>query len=131
MLPVVIDAATLWGSGTYERFAERFTLVYDDLVRRFDPTAGVRWLDLATGTGEVAVRAARAGADVAALDLAPVLLEKAKRRAAEELPFFVEAASGEDVSKVFSTSAPPVKALADSLTPDRRDPCLLVLGTRR
>jgi SAM-dependent methyltransferase len=41
-------------------------------------------LDLASGTGEVAVRAARTGATVTAIDLAPPMIEKARRRAEEE-----------------------------------------------
>ena len=45
---------------------------------------GERVLDLATGTGEVAVRAARAGASVTAIDIAGPMLEKARRRAEEE-----------------------------------------------
>lgn len=56
----------------------------DELVARLAPSPGERWLDLATGTGAVALRAARAGAEVTGLDLAPQLIETAKRLAAEE-----------------------------------------------
>jgi ubiquinone/menaquinone biosynthesis C-methylase UbiE len=45
---------------------------------------GDRVLDLATGTGEVAVRAAARGAHVSGLDIAEPMLEKARRRAKEE-----------------------------------------------
>jgi len=38
------------------------------LVDRLEVFTGERWLDLATGTGAVALRAAQAGADVTALD---------------------------------------------------------------
>jgi ubiquinone/menaquinone biosynthesis C-methylase UbiE len=44
----------------------------------------VRWLDLACGTGAVAERAAREGADVTGIDLAPVLIETAQERAREQ-----------------------------------------------
>jgi ubiquinone/menaquinone biosynthesis C-methylase UbiE len=44
--------------------------IHDTTVERLDPRRGERWLDLATGTGAVAIRAARAGADVTAQDLA-------------------------------------------------------------
>ena len=40
-------------------------------------------LDVATGTGNVAIRAAAAGAQVAGLDLTPELFDTARRRAAE------------------------------------------------
>ena len=45
-------------------------------------SAGARVLDVACGTGVVAVSAARLGAKVSALDLAPALLERAKQNAA-------------------------------------------------
>ncbi|HZS23568.1 MAG TPA: class I SAM-dependent methyltransferase, partial [Gaiellaceae bacterium] len=45
---------------------------------------GERWLDLATGTGAVARKAARAGAQVTGIDLSPALIETAKQMAAEE-----------------------------------------------
>ena len=47
------------------------------------PETGDRWLDLACGTGAVSERAAAAGASVTGLDLAPVLIETARERAAE------------------------------------------------
>src|SRR5262249_22983460 len=63
-------------------------------------TAGQRVLDVACGTGVVAITAARAGARVSALDLTPQLLERARENAqlaaveidwregdAEQLPF--------------------------------------------
>jgi SAM-dependent methyltransferase len=53
-------------------------------VRGLDPQPGEEWLDVATGTGAVAVLAARAGAKVTGLDLAPALIETAKRLAADE-----------------------------------------------
>ncbi len=76
------EAASIWSTGTYERIAKRFAPVQDELVERLQPAPGVRWLDLATGTGEVAIRAARAGAAVSAVDITPLLLESAKERAA-------------------------------------------------
>ena len=252
------DAASIWSSGTYERIAKRFAPVQDELVERLKPAPGVRWLDLATGTGEVAIRAARAGATVSAVDITALLLESAKERAAthgldirfeccdvellpyeeerfdvvssnfglifaadhaavaeevarvtepgarlgftawkanpklgelygrftdepiagreayewgdpehvhdmlgedfelevEDRVFYVEAESGEGVWELFSSSAPPVRVLADRLSPERREefhqafvelyesyreeggiraprPYLLVLGRRR
>ena len=49
----------VWGAGTYERLAARFAPVQDELLERLRASgAGERVLDLATGTGEVALRAA-------------------------------------------------------------------------
>jgi SAM-dependent methyltransferase len=71
----------VWSEGSYERVAALFAPVQDELVARLAPRAGERWLDLATGTGEVAVRAAQAGARVTAIDIADPMLEKARERA--------------------------------------------------
>src|SRR2546423_10729369 len=57
--------------------------MHDGRVGRLDPKPGQPGLGVATGTGEVAFRAAEAGADVTASDLAPDLIETAKRIAAE------------------------------------------------
>lgn len=53
-------------------------------MAELDPQAGIRWLDVATGTGGVALRAARAGAEVTGLDLSEDMLEKAARAGAAE-----------------------------------------------
>jgi SAM-dependent methyltransferase len=55
--------------------------VHEHLIRVLEPAPGLRWLDLGTGTGAVALLAARAGAEVVGLDLAPALIETARRRA--------------------------------------------------
>ena len=52
-----------------------------ELVRRASPRAGQRVLDVACGTGVVAVTAARLGARVSGLDLTPELLERARENA--------------------------------------------------
>src|SRR6266566_2724950 len=49
-----------------------------ELVRRASPRAGQRVLDVACGTGVVAVTAARLGARATGLDLTPELLERAR-----------------------------------------------------
>jgi SAM-dependent methyltransferase len=55
--------------------------VHDKLVERLAPTAGETWLDVATGSGGVAVRAAAAGARVTGVDIAPGMLELARAKA--------------------------------------------------
>jgi SAM-dependent methyltransferase len=77
------SAAELWSGGKYELVAPRFAEIHDELVETLAPLPGVRWLDVATGTGEVAARAARAGADVVGLDIAPRLLEQARSKSVE------------------------------------------------
>jgi SAM-dependent methyltransferase len=76
--------AEMWGAAPWERFAETLAPLHDHLVAKLSPRPGERWLDAATGTGAVAIRAARAGAEVTGLDLAPRLVETARRLAADE-----------------------------------------------
>jgi SAM-dependent methyltransferase len=78
------EASEIWGAGTYERFAARLAPVQDQLIDLLQIGVGDRVLDLATGTGEVAVRAARSGAVVTGLDIAEPMLAKARERAEQE-----------------------------------------------
>ena len=74
--------ARAWSFAPFAPLAERTAAIHDDLVARLAPARGERWLDVATGTGPVAVRAALAGADVTAIDLAPAMIGAAARNAA-------------------------------------------------
>jgi SAM-dependent methyltransferase len=79
------DQARIWGAASWQNIAERQLFpVHDELVARLDPRPGERWLDLATGSGAVALRAARAGAEVSAQDLAAPLIDTARQLAAAE-----------------------------------------------
>ena len=76
--------AVMWGNGPFERIGATGTIAYDDLVDRLAPEPGERWLDIACGTGAIAFRAAKRGAEVTGVDLAPALVERARELAAEE-----------------------------------------------
>jgi SAM-dependent methyltransferase len=90
-----------WAAGDYAAVAEVIDDVPPrDLFDRVEVRPGEDVLDVATGTGNLAIRAAAAGAQVVGLDLAPELFETAWRRAdewgvavdwvegdAEELPY--------------------------------------------
>jgi SAM-dependent methyltransferase len=78
------ERSRVWGSAPFERIAWQLTPLHDHLIERLRPRAGERWLDVATGTGAIAFRAARAGADVTGLDFASPLVETARRLAAGE-----------------------------------------------
>ena len=79
---------TVWDriSSTYlQEVDRRFEPVVDAVVRRAALAAGHRVLDLGTGTGAVAVRAAplvRPGGQVTAVDISPEMLALARGRAA-------------------------------------------------
>jgi SAM-dependent methyltransferase len=74
------EPGDLWGGADYDAIAPHYAPVYDDLIAALQPREGDAFLDVATGTGEVALRAARAGAEVTALDIAPRLLELARAK---------------------------------------------------
>jgi demethylmenaquinone methyltransferase/2-methoxy-6-polyprenyl-1,4-benzoquinol methylase len=56
----------------------------DDFVRALNPRAGERILDMAGGTGDIAFRIARSGADVVVADINPNMLEVGRERAAKK-----------------------------------------------
>ena len=76
--------SVVWGTGSYQNVSATIADLQDELIARLEPSPGVRWLDSATGTGETAKRAARAGADVVGVDIAPALVETARRGAEAE-----------------------------------------------
>jgi SAM-dependent methyltransferase len=78
------DQGTLWSSGDWDAVAQTMAPIHDRLVAALAPGPGERWLDVATGTGAVALRAARAGAEVTGIDIAPALIRVAKQNAAEQ-----------------------------------------------
>jgi SAM-dependent methyltransferase len=74
-----------WAAGNYAAVAEHIDEVPPrDLLSRMDIRPGLAVLDVATGTGNVAIPAAALGADVVGLDLVPELLEIAGARAARQ-----------------------------------------------
>jgi SAM-dependent methyltransferase len=73
--------SVMWGNGPYQRISDHLAIAHDHLMRSVPPRDGERWLDLATGTGEIAIRAARGGAETTGLDLAPELIATARERA--------------------------------------------------
>ncbi|HYZ76735.1 MAG TPA: methyltransferase domain-containing protein [Gaiellaceae bacterium] len=76
-----MSGADVWAGGEYALLAEQLAPIHERLVVRLDPRPGERWLDVGTGTGAIAVRAARVGADVVGIDIAPALLEQARAQA--------------------------------------------------
>lgn len=73
----------MWSAGDYPDLAHTIEEVAEVLVERVGAGPGKEMLDVATGSGNVAIPAALAGASVTALDLTPELLEVARRRGAD------------------------------------------------
>jgi SAM-dependent methyltransferase len=79
------DAArATWAAGDYGAIAPNIALVGLRAVRHAGVRPGEAVLDVACGTGNASLPAARAGARVTGLDLTPELLERARALAAAE-----------------------------------------------
>ena len=73
-----------WASGDFAVVAARIVLVAEQLCDTADLHAGWRVLDVATGSGNAAIAAARLGGTAVGIDYVPALLEHGRRRAAAE-----------------------------------------------
>jgi ubiquinone/menaquinone biosynthesis C-methylase UbiE len=74
----------VWSSGDYNRIAALTVPVSEHLVDHVGVSPTDRVLDVATGTGHVALAAARRSAESVGIDYVPELLEIARRRAEAE-----------------------------------------------
>ena len=73
-----------WASGDYSVVAARILYQAEQLCETADLQAGWRVLDVATGSGNAALAAARRGCEVVGIDYVPTLLERGRIRAAAE-----------------------------------------------
>ncbi len=89
-----------WGAGDYTRVGNVLVITAEQLCEAIDLHAGQRVLDVASGSGNAALAAARRFCDVTATDYVPALLADGRKRAeadgltiafqeadAEQLPF--------------------------------------------
>lgn len=118
----------MWASGSYPTMVETFLLPLGDrLVDAIGIRPGDAVLDVAAGTGNAALPAARAGARVTASDLTPELLEAGRAKAeaeglelrwaeadAEHLPF-ADASYDVVMSAIGAMFAPFHQLVADEL----------------
>ncbi len=117
----------MWSAGDFARVGARLVLVSELLCRSVEVHAGDRVLDVAAGSGNTAIAAARRGARVTASDFVEPLLEVARARAeleglslgtsvadAQQLPF--EDESFDVVLSTFGAMfAPDQQRAADEL----------------
>lgn len=73
-----------WTDGDYGVVARDLEPSAEEFLARIPFGPGTRLLDVACGTGQIAFPAARAGARVTGVDIAPNLIEQARSRAATE-----------------------------------------------
>src|SRR5207244_454486 len=75
---------TIWESGDYGVFAKYLEKGALEFFERLNIPPGTRLLDVACGTGQLTLPAARKGIRVTGLDLAANLLQQARAKAAAE-----------------------------------------------
>lgn len=107
-----------WASGDYHMIGTQIQIVSELLIEALDVRSTEQVLDVATGSGNAALAAARRGCAVVGVDYVPALLERGRRRAeaegldiefvdgdAEQLPF--ADGSFDVVSSVFGAMFAP------------------------
>lgn len=73
-----------WMAGDFGQIAAYSAKAADEFVERTPITPGIKLLDVACGTGNTAIPAAKAGATVTGVDIATNLLAQARQRASAE-----------------------------------------------
>jgi SAM-dependent methyltransferase len=73
-----------WESGDFGQIAKHTMPSAEEFMRRLQPRRHERVLDVACGTGNLAILAARAGCTTTGVDIASNLLAQARARAAQE-----------------------------------------------
>src|SRR4051794_5797178 len=87
-----------WASGDFSVVASRIVFQAEQLCEAADLQAGWRVLDVATGSGNAAIAAARRGCEAVVVDYVPALLERGRiRAAAEHLEVRFEEGDAEDL----------------------------------
>ncbi|MBH0191969.1 MAG: class I SAM-dependent methyltransferase [Nitrospira sp.] len=86
----------IWTAGDYDRFSRYMEGSAREFYERLDIAPGSQLLDVACGSGQLALMAARDGMEVTGVDIASTLVERARARAqAEGLKIRFEEADAE------------------------------------
>src|SRR5579885_924883 len=75
---------TIWSAGDFSQIATFTATEAETFVERIGIPAGSKVLDVACGSGNTSIPAAKTGASVTGVDIATNSLEKARARAARE-----------------------------------------------
>ena len=79
--PLTARARSVWTAGDFLPIARSFAAGAEEFIARLALGAGESVLDVACGTGNLAIPAARAGARVTGIDIAPNLIAEARLEA--------------------------------------------------
>jgi ubiquinone/menaquinone biosynthesis C-methylase UbiE len=110
-----------WATGDYSTVAARIVLIAERLSDTADLHAGWDVLDVATGSGNAALAAARHGSRVVGVDYVPSLLERGRTRAAAE-GLDIEFVEGDAEALPFADASfdAAISVLGVMFTPDQQ-----------
>jgi SAM-dependent methyltransferase len=110
-----------WASGDYSAVATLIVPVAERLLDLADLPSGARVLDVATGSGNAALAAARFGCHVTGTDYVESLLDRARERAAaERLPVDFELGDAEQIEYADGSFDAVVSVFGAMFAPDHR-----------
>ena len=109
-----------WATGDYSAVAARIVPMAEQLVEAADLAAGSHVLDVATGSGNAALAAARTGAEVIGVDYVGSLLNRGRvRAAAEGLPVEFKEGDAEDLPFEDASFDAVLSVVGVMFTPDQ------------
>lgn len=122
----------MWSAGDYPEIATTIEDVSGEAVEAAGTGAGADFLDVATGSGNAALSAARLGARVTGIDLTPDLLTVARRRAEEEgLEITFEEGDAEHLPYADASFDQVVSVFGAMFAPDQEQTAAELMRVRR
>jgi len=108
-----------WTSGNYAMVGNLLVAIGEQLCEAVDLRSGEKVLDVATGSGNTALSAARRFCDVTGIDYVPELIEQARSRAgAERLEVTFELGDAENLPYSDASFDVVLSTLGVMFTPD-------------
>jgi SAM-dependent methyltransferase len=109
-----------WSAGDYTVIGTKIVIVGEMLCEAADLRAGQRVLDVATGSGNTALSAARRECEVIGVDYVPALLQRARERAAaERLPVEFQEGDAENLAFPAASFDGVLSTFGVMFTPDQ------------
>ena len=81
LIPIKEGQQKTWSTGNYARIGNTLVIMGELLCEAVDVRSGQKVLDIATGSGNTAISAARRFCETTGIDYVPDLIEQAKERA--------------------------------------------------